>query len=137
MHAGFHMRRLGFTLIELLIVVAIIGLVATIAIPKLANLKGRAQVSAMKSDLRNLVTIEENYFAQNMKYTADPGSAYSVSVGNALPTITLTSDGWTAVMTSPTAGQTCTVFVGSTRATPATTEGSPACAKSGSATVTP
>jgi len=61
------MKRAGFTLIELLSG-RIIGLLAVIAIPKLTNLKGRAQIAAMKSDLRNLVTLEENYFAQSLKY---------------------------------------------------------------------
>ncbi|HMH81910.1 MAG TPA: prepilin-type N-terminal cleavage/methylation domain-containing protein [Gemmatimonadales bacterium] len=130
------MKRAGFTLIELLTVVAIIGLLAVIALPKLSNLKGRAQVAAMKSDLRNLVTIEESYFAQNLKYTADLGSAYTVSAGNTMPTITLTGDGWTATMTSISAGQVCTAFMGSTRASPATKEGVPACVSSGSTTVT-
>ena len=130
------MKRAGFTLIELLTVVAIIGLLAMIAIPKLTNLKGRAQVAAMKSDLRNLVTLEENYFAQHLKYAADLGSAYAVSAGNAMPTITLTGDGWTATMTSPTSGQLCAVFMGSTPIKPATKEGAPECVKSGSATVT-
>ena len=131
------MKRRGFTLIELLTVVAIIGLLAVIAIPRIGNIKGRAQVAAMKSDLRNLVTLEENYFAQNMKYATDLGSAFTVSAGNDPPTIGLTGDGWTATMSSPTAGQTCAVFIGSTPAPPATREGSPACARSGSVTVTP
>ena len=99
------MKRAGFTLIELVTVVAIIGLLAMIAIPKLTNLKGRAQLAAMKSDLRNLVTLEENYFAQNLKYAADLGTAFTVSAGNTMPIITLTGDGWTATMTIPSAGQ--------------------------------
>jgi len=130
------MKRAGFTLIELLTVVAIIGLLAVIAIPKLANLKGRAQVAAMKSDLRNLVTLEESYFAQNLRYAADLGTAYTVSTGNAMPIITLTSDGWTATMTSPSSGQICVVFMGSTPVHPAIKEGAPACVTSGSVTVT-
>src|SRR2546427_9305862 len=48
------MSRNGFTLIELLIVVVIIGLLATIAIPKFSNTKEKAFVGTMKSDLRNL-----------------------------------------------------------------------------------
>src|SRR5437773_8128161 len=53
------MNRKGFTLIELLIVVVIIGILAAIAIPKFANTKAKAYIASMKSDLRNLVTAEE------------------------------------------------------------------------------
>jgi prepilin-type N-terminal cleavage/methylation domain-containing protein len=59
-----HSRK-GFTLIELLIVVVIIGILAAIAIPKFANTKDKAYVAAMKSDMRNLATYEEQYAADN------------------------------------------------------------------------
>ncbi len=58
-------NRKGFTLIELLIVVVIIGILAAIAIPKFANTKEKAYIAAMKSDLRNLATYEEQYAADN------------------------------------------------------------------------
>src|ERR1044071_1321498 len=61
--------RKGFTLIELLIVVVIIGILAAIAIPKFANTKSKAYITAMKSDLRNLVTAEEAFFSDSAKYT--------------------------------------------------------------------
>src|SRR6476646_11930311 len=60
--------RKGFTLIELLIVVVIIGILAAIAIPTFANTKQKAYITAMKSDLRNLVTAEESFFADSTKY---------------------------------------------------------------------
>jgi len=58
-------NRKGFTLIELLIVVVIIGILASIAIPRFANTKDKAFVAQMKSDLRNLATYEEQYSADN------------------------------------------------------------------------
>src|SRR5881397_2631586 len=68
------MNRKGFTLIELLIVVVIIGILAAIAIPKFANTKEKAYLASMKSDLRNLVTAEEAYFADSVKYSATIGA---------------------------------------------------------------
>ena len=64
-------QRKGFTLIELLIVVVIIGILAAIAIPKFANTKEKAYVSAMKSDLRNVTTAQEAYFSEQQKYGGD------------------------------------------------------------------
>ena len=63
-----HTLRRGFTLIELLIVVVIIGILAAIAIPKFSATKDKAYIAAMKSDLRNLVTAEEAFFADSVKY---------------------------------------------------------------------
>src|SRR3954466_4173330 len=63
-------NKKGFTLIELLIVVVIIGILAAIAIPKFANTKEKAYLASMKSDLRNMATTEESYFADFQTYTA-------------------------------------------------------------------
>src|SRR5213076_2972790 len=63
------MHRKGFTLIELLIVIVIIGILAAIGIPKFANSKSKAYVTAMKSDLRNLVSAEESLFSDSTYYT--------------------------------------------------------------------
>ena len=54
--------KAGFTLIELLIVVVIIGILATIAIPKFAASKDKSRLASVRSDLRNLMTSEEAYF---------------------------------------------------------------------------
>ena len=96
--------RKGFTLIELLIVVVIIGILAAIAIPKFANTKTKAYTAAMKSDLRNLVTAEEAYFADSSKYTSltttvvgGNGAMFKSSTGVFTPVIV---PGWSSRSTS-------------------------------------
>jgi prepilin-type N-terminal cleavage/methylation domain-containing protein len=63
--------RKGFTLIELLLVVVIIGIIAALVLPKFGDVKSKAYVAAMKSDLRNLATAQEIEFEENGSYFAD------------------------------------------------------------------
>jgi prepilin-type N-terminal cleavage/methylation domain-containing protein len=121
------MSRKGFTLIELLIVVVIIGILAAIAIPKFANTKEKAYIASMKSDLRNLVTAEEAWFADSVKYTTNLGTLFSTTTGVVGPTIALTADGWTARVSHNVTTKTCVIYVGSTALAPATKEGAPQC----------
>ena len=64
----FRKGQKGFTLIELLIVVAIIGILAAIAIPQFASYRQKAYNSSATSDLKNLKTGMEAYFADNQEY---------------------------------------------------------------------
>src|SRR5215831_10003574 len=126
----FAMNRRGFTLIELLIVVVIIGILAAIAIPKFANTKQKAYIASMKTDLRNLVTAEEAYFADSVKYTSSLGTNFAVTTGNVLGTITVTGDGWNATITNTNLSSplhTCGIYIGSTSVAPASKEGEPKC----------
>ncbi len=120
-------NRKGFTLIELLIVVVIIGILAAIAIPKFSNTKEKAYVAAMKSDLRNLVTAEESYFADNLAYgsIANIGTGYSSSAGVTVATSAVTATGWSASATHTGTAQACTIALGAAAGTGSA--GIPAC----------
>jgi prepilin-type N-terminal cleavage/methylation domain-containing protein len=124
--------RKGFTLIELLIVVVIIGILAAIAIPKFANTKSKAYITAMKSDLRNLVTAEEAFFSDSAKYTSNvPDLKFQPSTGVATPLIDAPTTGgyWTATVThTQLAGQSCGIGINTTNpVTASAAEGEPAC----------
>src|SRR5438552_13423679 len=84
------MNRKGFIFIQLLDVVLIdlVTGVHTCALP--INTKEKAYIASMKSDLRNLVTAEEAYFADSVKYTAAYGAGgvnFVQSTGNTTPAV--------------------------------------------------
>ncbi len=58
-------RASGFTLIELMIVVAIIGILAAIAIPKFANLIRQSQEGATKGNLSGIRSALSIYYGDN------------------------------------------------------------------------
>jgi len=123
-------NRKGFTLIELLIVVVIIGILAAIAIPKFANTKSKAYITAMKSDLRNMVTAEEAFFSDSSKYsTSLTAINFKQSTGVNTPAITTGAGFWSATVThSQLAGQTCGIAVNTTNPIVTTAgEGEPVC----------
>ncbi|MGQ0640239.1 MAG: type IV pilin protein [Gemmatimonadaceae bacterium] len=122
--------RRGFTLIELLIVVVIIGILASFAIPNFRNTKGKARAAGLKSDLRNLATAQEAYFYDNNVYTTSLTSLnLSMTVGTTITWGTVNGGGWAASVTHPMAFPiTCAMFVGSVSAiAPATSEGQLTC----------
>ena len=62
----------GFTLIELLIVVVILGVLSGIVVFAVANFNDNGTAAACKTDIKNVETAVEAYYAQkNHTYPAD------------------------------------------------------------------
>lgn len=61
---AFGRKRKGFTLIEIMIVIAIMGILASIAIPAFSAYRARGYNSAALSDIRNLRIDIETYYTE-------------------------------------------------------------------------
>ncbi len=64
-------RSRGVTLLELLIVVVMIGLLGTIAVPSYRQYAMRAQRTEAKTALLRLATNQERFYLQNNTYTSN------------------------------------------------------------------
>jgi len=126
--------RAGFTLIELLIVVVVIGILATIAIPKFSSMREKSYVAAVTSDLKSFASQQELYLSNNFTYAG--------SVTAMAPDLTLTENvtiavneatgtGWAATGTHSGLGsRQCGLYFGSAssaNAGPATVPGVVTC----------
>jgi prepilin-type N-terminal cleavage/methylation domain-containing protein len=72
-------RQRGFTLVEIMIVVAIIGLLATIAIPNFVKARTTAQMNACISNLRQIDGAVQQWALEMKKDAGSPVSYSDIS----------------------------------------------------------
>ena len=128
-------NRRGFTLIELLVTVVILGILASISM-RVINVKEKAYIAAMKSDLRNLTLAQIAYFDDHFQYAP----ALALLEFNKSPGVTIIwlggPRGYTArAIHEQVASQWCAIFFGDPSPAPlyrpATDEGVLACGPKG------
>ena len=104
----------GFTLIELLIVVVVIGILASIAIPKFQATREKAFLAAARADLRNLANLQDNYYNDNYTYSSDLAALQMVeSEGVNISFGIASNTGWSASATHDgLPSEACAVFHG-------------------------
>jgi general secretion pathway protein G len=78
-------RQSGFTLLELIIVIAIVGILATIAMPALKNVPVRARESVLKNNLHTLRDMIDQYYGDKGKYPTALDDLVSEKYVRALP----------------------------------------------------
>ncbi len=85
------LNKKGFTLIELMIVIAIIAILAAILVPNFVKARAQGQLTACKSNLKNLGTACEMYAADhNGRYPSLYSSIRSEGYMKVLPECPLT-----------------------------------------------
>ena len=105
MVSGMTRRRgqQGFTLLELIIVVAVIGILATIAMPKLLHTPDRAKEAVLRTDLRTLRDVIDQYYADKGKYPESLDMLVEDDYIRAMPVdpMTKSAETWVTVLEEP------------------------------------
>lgn len=85
----------GFTLIELLVVVAIIGLLAAFAVPKLFEAINKSKGAQGAADIKTISAALERYYFDNNKYpTSATAAAFKTDLGPYLKKATTFANGF-------------------------------------------
>jgi prepilin-type N-terminal cleavage/methylation domain-containing protein len=107
--------RVGVTLIELLVVIVVIGVLASVAVPRLVAARYEAFEASARSDLRNLLSAQELHHSREGEYSeALEVLGFRPSEGVLLEVTFASATGWAAVATHTgfPSGE-CGIFVGS------------------------
>ena len=89
----------GFTLLELIVVIAIIGILATIAMPAMKDVPRRANEAVLKTNLHTLRDVIDQYHGDKGKYPQSLDTLVEAGYLHKVPTdpITKRNDTWLLV----------------------------------------
>ena len=125
-------KQSGFTLIELLIVVVIIGILASIAIPKFSAVRERAYMAALRADLRNLANVQDVYYNEHYMYsTSDTDLEFTGTSGVTVEFGEASGLGWSAsAWHAALPAEACAIYHGNAAAvSPATVVSTVQCSR--------
>ncbi|HSK81502.1 MAG TPA: type II secretion system protein [Thermoanaerobaculia bacterium] len=89
-------REHGFTLLELIVVIAIIGILATIAMPAMRDVPRRANEAVLKTNLRTMRDVIDQHYGDKGKYPTSLQSLVDTGYLRKIPIdpITKSSETW-------------------------------------------
>lgn len=92
-------REHGFTLLELIVVIAIVGILATIAMPAMKDVPRRANEAVLKTNLHTLRDVIDQHYGDKGKYPTSLQSLVDTGYLRKIPIdpITKSSDTWVPV----------------------------------------
>ena len=117
-------HKKGFTLIEILVCMVVIGVLATVAVPRYSASKNKAVVAVMIADLRSAALYEEQFAAENhgqyFSGTATPDAPLNGFTPSPSVTVTMTAFNimgsqladWTAIARHPQSTESCELRAG-------------------------
>ena len=90
----------GFTLIELIVVITIIGILSTIALPALRQVPVKAAEAVLKNDLRAMRDVIDQYYADEGNYPPNLEALVEKGYLRKIPIdpITKSADTWQVVL---------------------------------------
>ena len=127
------MRAGGFTLIEIIIAIVLIGLLATIAVPRYQAHKRRAFLTTAQVELKILQQTQEMYFVDASTYALTLAQLDDFQASAKIPIVLVESTGmgWAATATYENTTVRCAIFYGTVAVVPppatALDEGVPVC----------
>jgi prepilin-type N-terminal cleavage/methylation domain-containing protein len=101
----FGKNEAGFSLVELMVVVGIIGILASLALPKMQVFMAKARQAEAKSKLSNVYVLQQSYFTESNQFSA---TAADIGLNTAVGSNDF-YDAPTLAAPNPTTGFTATV----------------------------
>ena len=99
METFIHIGKKGYTLLELMIVVAIVGILVSVAIPSFQHSAMKAKEAALKQNLFTMRAVLDQYYADHGDYPESLESLVEAQYLRAIPMdpLTKSSTTWTEI----------------------------------------
>lgn len=91
-------RESGFTLLELIVVIAIVGILAAVAMPKLKDVPRKANEAVLKTNLHTMRDLIDQHYGDKGRYPASLQALVDAGYLRKIPNdITKRSDTWVEI----------------------------------------